>query len=150
MFSNCFLKVNSRQRLLPPHPPPTTTHTHLDTQFLHLTSKKKKEILKNLIPHLKGRYPWMTCHVQNLMVWYTFLGPSWQVIQAYYMSTNSLKYHQCMSAVYIYLLAHLFYFTLQRLGRPKLAVYFFRKKCWILKCLHGALIVIIQGMVAHF
>lgn len=70
----------------------------------------------------------MTCHVQNLMVWYTFLGPSWQVIQAYYMSTNSLKYHQCMSAVYIYLLAHLFYFTLQRLGRPKLAVYFFRKK----------------------
>lgn len=42
MFSNCFLKVNSRQRLLPPHPPPTTTHTHLDTQFLHLTSKKKR------------------------------------------------------------------------------------------------------------
>lgn len=100
MFSNCFLKVNSRQRLLPPHPPPTTTHTHLDTQFLHLTSKKKKRNPKKFDPTSQGAVSLndLPCSKSNGVV-YIFrakLASYSSILYEYKFSKISSMYVSCL------------------------------------------------------
>lgn len=128
MFSNCFLKVNSRQSLLPPHPPPTTTtHTLRHFNFFILQVKKKRNP-KKLDPASQGAVSLndLPCSKSNGVV-YIFrakLASYSSILYEYKFSKISSMYVSCL---HLFIGSFILFYTTET-WQTKAGSAFFRKK----------------------